>query len=123
MKKCVICDAEFTPAMPNNAKRQICCSPECSKEHNRRLAKERQATDKYRKHAKELYKKRSENHTLCRLCGKPTISGPTGWKSHYHDECILDDCAKTIKSGRKLTKTQYNRMYTRGYTLDDLKEV
>ena len=122
VKKCIVCNAEFTPAARNNEKRQICCSPECSKEREKQLTKERQNTDKYKKRAKELYKKRSKNHTVCRLCGKPTVTGSTGWKSHYHDECILDDCSRTIESGRKLTKAQYNRMYTRGYTIDDLRE-
>lgn len=65
MKICVICGAEFTPAKSN----QVTCSPECSKENNRRkgLERKRKARDIQRA-VREINP--SGFHRKCVVCGK-----------------------------------------------------
>lgn len=122
VKKCIVCEAEFAPA-PNHINRQICCSRECRVKRNRQLDKERSHTETFKKRRQDEYRRHSMDHTKCRLCGEPTtINLSTGYKSHYHDECILDDCAKTLRSEQKPTNAQYNRLYYRGFSMEDVRE-
>ena len=60
--------------------------------------------DERLKKQKERYARRkAENPTLCRICGKvvPPIYTLTGRMSsrHYHEECIIDEAYKAILDG------------------------
>jgi hypothetical protein len=39
-----------------------------------------------------------------------------------HDECVYSDCMKVLKEGKKLSNTQIQRLYARGYTLKEFIE-
>lgn len=122
-KKCIICGAEFEPRY-NLHKTQKCCSRECGKEHTRRqnVGYNRRA-DVIQKN-KERRRRLTINDTKCRLCGEPTTpSAATGYKPHYHEECIIEDCLDALRQGRRLTSAQYQRAIQRGLTLKELHEI
>ena len=39
-----------------------------------------------------------------------------------HDNCVYSDCMKVLKEGKKLSNTQIQRLYARGYTLKEFIE-
>lgn len=58
MKKCVICGKEFEP----KCNKQLCCSPECSRERKNAKEREKYANDpEHRERAKERDKERRED--------------------------------------------------------------
>lgn len=122
-KKCIICGAEFEPRY-NLHKTQKCCSRECSKECTRRWNVDYiRRADVIQKN-KERRRRLPINDTKCRLCGEPTTpSAATGYKPHYHEECIIEDCLDTLRQGRRLTSAQYQRANQRGLTLKELHEI
>lgn len=121
-KTCIICGATFTPHK-NLINRQKCCSPECSVKNryeiNKRWNNKPETIEKQRAKRKE----RTKYKTLCKICGKPTEAVCTAHKPHYHDECLVNEAIEIIKSGNKLTTTQYNRLFLRGYTLKYIAEI
>lgn len=124
-KKCIICGAEFEPRY-NLHKTQKCCSRECGKEHRRKNQREfyRNNAEYYRQHQREQRRRLTVNDTKCRLCGEPTTpSTTTGYKPHYHEECIIEDCLDALRQGRRLTGAQYQRANQRGLTLKELHEI
>jgi hypothetical protein len=124
-KKCIICGAEFEPRY-NLHKTQKCCSRECGKELRRKNQREfyRNNTEYYKQKSHAYRLKKFADSTLCRLCGEPTTpSAATGYKPHYHEECIIEDCLDALRQGRRLTGAQYQRANQRGLTLKELHEI
>ena len=124
-KKCIICGAEFEPRY-NLHKTQKCCSRECGRELRRKNQREfyRNNTEYYKQKSHAYRLKNFTDSTLCRLCGEPTTpSAATGYKPHYHEECIIEDCLDALRQGRRLTSAQYQRANQRGLTLKELHEI
>lgn len=121
-KICIICGKEFVPHEKLSGI-QKCCSKECSKENGRRSCKKYMNMPENKKKYRELYQKRTKNNTLCRICGKPTVATNTTHKPFYHEECLVDEAIEIIKAGRKLTNLQYNRLYIKGYSMKELRNI
>lgn len=122
IQKCIVCDKEFDAVVRMSGVVQRCCSSECRKEHKRKRA-HAYNTDPYnRKKQNLLYKDKTQNRTVCKLCGKPTVATDGRYRSHFHDECLLKDAVETIKSGKKFTSLQYSRLNYRGYSVKDIKD-
>lgn len=61
----------------------------------------------------------------CKICGKEvkpeySVYGPS--YRRMHEECIIEDCMKTIDEGKTLSKKQYMRLYTLGYNKTEFIE-
>lgn len=122
---CVICGTEFETDHPTKK----LCGEECQKKNKREKAKKwymdninnPEFVEHVRKVARENYKPAAK----CRLCGKIIEQDvlPTGHThKFYHDDCVIKDCLSTIYEKKKLTQAQKLRLYSRGYTLKELKE-
>lgn len=121
-KQCVICGKEFEPRY-NLVNRQKCCSRECSKKQHKIYSKNYSRTEKERQRQRDWRKEHTKNHTLCRICGKPTVAEYTRNKPHYHEECVVADCVETLRNGNKLSRAQYQRLYVKGYTMQEIYEI
>jgi hypothetical protein len=121
-KKCIMCGKPFEPYAPLKNK-QICCSKECGRMRRLEMQREYEKTGKMKKYRAEYYKERTKNKTLCGICGKPTVAEDTTHKPQYHLECILNESIEAYKSGQILTDAQYLRLYSRGYTMRDIKRI
>lgn len=127
IKKCVMCGKDFEPRY-NLAKRQICCSKECSAARGKAYSDARQADPirwrAYLDREKELRKQRIKPQK-CLLCGKDVIPDGYFHKGHHvklHDECVFEDCLKVLESGMKLNHKQAQRLAARGYTVSEFTE-
>ena len=113
-KQCVICKQMYVPALPN---RQKTCSSECRKAYSRILNN----SEKQRSSHKEWYNK---THPLfCKLCGKPIQRVDKLRPQRMHDECIYEDCKKTLAFGKRLSDLQRNRLVSRGFSITEFKEA
>jgi hypothetical protein len=121
-KKCIICGKTFIPHK-NLINRQLCCSPECSAKNRYEINKRWKNKPENIERRHRIYQERTKDKTVCELCGKPTEAVYTPHRTHYHDECIINEAIEIIKSGNKLTQTQYNRLFLRGYTLKYIAEI
>jgi hypothetical protein len=103
--------------------RQKCCSKECSIKNRYEINKRwnNKTENIERRHRK--YRERTKDSVVCKICGKPTEAVYSSHRTHYHDECIINEAIEIIKSGDKLTITQYNRLFQRGYTLKYITEI
>ena len=119
MKQCIICGKMFTPAL-KHATTQLTCSVACRKlyqqEYNRKAEIRARARERGRRNSK----------TVCLLCGKRINRNPEACvgklsTSRMHDSCVYEDCARTVLSGKTLTKAQAERLYYRGYTIKAFK--
>ena len=119
-KTCIICGALFTPHK-NLINRQLCCSPECSIKNRYEINKRWRSKPENVEKRHRKYKERTKDKTVCKICGKPTEAVYTSHKTHYHDECIVNEAVEVYKSGQNLTDAQYLRLYSRGYTMRDIK--
>lgn len=118
IKKCVICGSDFEPRR-NTYKTQICCSKKCSYINHKTLSREWA-----RRHKDVISQKvRAKNITNCLICGERVMHNVKGLKPRMHTECIIEDCLATLESGKTLTLLQQKRAYSRGYTVNDLKEL
>lgn len=117
-RTCKICGALFTPH-----NRQLCCSPECSVKNRYEINKRWNSKPETIERRHRKYKERTKDKTVCKICGKPTENVYTSHRPHYHDECLVNEAIEIIKSGNKLTQTQYNRLFLRGYTLKYIAEI
>lgn len=117
-RNCKICGKEFTPH-----NRQLCCSPECSVKNRYQINKRwcSKPENIERRHRK--YRERTKDSVVCKICGKPTEAVYTSHRTHYHDECIINEAIEIIKAGNKLTDTQYSRLFQRGYTIEYIREI
>lgn len=119
IKTCIVCGKEFEAARHN----YVCCSKECTKyncQYGYRLSSE-----KYKKVLALRERVRNNRQRKCRICGK-TIEREKVEDELYkqiHEQCIIDDCVKSMKAGKRMTNTQFSRLYSRGYTVRDLKET
>lgn len=119
-RMCVICGESY---IPYNNGRQKTCSLKCGK------ALKKQYANRYQKEHRISSLKYSEMHSnrICKLCGKRIepvrLEGMRIPSNHMHEECVISDCVKTLESGERLSGAQYQRAYSRGYSLDELKEL
>jgi hypothetical protein len=121
-KKCIICGATFVPHK-NLINRQLCCSLECSIKNRYEINKRWNNKPENIERRHRIYQERTKNLVVCKICGKPTEAVYSSHRTHYHDECIINEAIEIIKSGNKLTRTQYNRLFLRGYTLKYIAEI
>ena len=111
MRTCTICGRLFDPIRYN----QLTCSPECSRKRNCERVKENY--------------KRDKNKTVvlkvCTICGKPIDYDKERSRRYakMHDDCVMKDLLDTVRSGKRLTDKQYNRMIARALTTKDLIEM
>lgn len=118
IKKCKVCGKEFTPAARHERVQQI-CSDECRTKNWCNLAKEPENLKKMRD------RQRQKSFTICRICGKQIIRNydldRNASTSRLHDECVFEDCRKTILAGKTISHAQQLRLYARGYTIKEFK--
>lgn len=123
MNKCVICGKMYEPYV-GYGKRQLTCSPECRKEHARIYAKNNPKRYEYLERQKQVKRKRTNGHVICRICGKPIIRtfAPGEGSPQMHYECVIDDCISTLQEGEKLSRKQLLRLSARGYSITEFRE-
>jgi hypothetical protein len=121
-KTCIICGALFTPHK-NLINRQLCCSLECSIKNRYEINKRWNSKPETIERRHRKYRERTKDSVVCKICGKPTEAVYTSHRTHYHDECIINEAIEIIKLGNKLTPAQYNRLFLRGYTLKYIAEI
>lgn len=113
-KNCKICKKEFE----TNNRRKVCCCSKCADINKRIITKqwnELRGTDYQRK--------KRNGCSLCRICGEPMHRDVHKRSTAtMHDECVYSDCMKVLKEGKKLSNTQIQRLYARGYTLKEFIE-
>lgn len=117
--KCKICGKEFQ----TNHHSKITCSQECSNKNRFDRYKMMSKEEKQKTH--EYYASKHEPKSVCRICGKiieqnVTSTGHTA--KRYHDECVIKDCLSTMYAGKRISHSQQLRLYSRGYTIKELKE-
>lgn len=126
IKQCKICGKDF---LKTSSMKQT-CSPECSKLNMKINQQKRQL--EYYGDMKEvvLAKERLYRHThaksRCRICGELMLREASGErlksKPQMHESCILHDCASTLAKGELLSKKQFLRLQSRGWTLTEFRE-
>ena len=123
--KCVICGKEFTPYICYGD-RQKCCSQECRKiyvkknqmnYYNSRSAEKKQ-------NYKLLLQKKRNGHVKCKICGEPVYRELYFGEPlpQMHEECVIKDVTQTIIAGGKITRAQQSRLYSRGYTITEIRK-
>lgn len=122
--KCVICGKSFTPYYCKR-NTQITCSKECRVLYNRKTALAKYYSDITANREKNRITSRIRRSGICNctLCGKPIIHSykPGDIKVRMHKECVIKDCINTLNAGKILTSAQRQRIYARGYTLNEFK--
>lgn len=123
MNKCIICGKMYEP-YHCYGERQLTCSQECRKEYARQYAKNNPKQYEYKERYKQAKRIRTNGHVICRICGEPIyrtfeLGEGSPW---MHYDCVINDCIKTLKQGEKLSKKQFMRLSTRGYTLTEFME-
>lgn len=112
-RECKICGKVFKTEFS----RKLTCSPECAN------INKRQNTNRWNKmHHTAYQRKRQNGHVICKICGaavfRDYVSRTT---KQMHDECVYRDCLKTLEADGVLNKTQVQRLYSRGWTLEEFK--
>ena len=108
MRNCSECGRLFDPIRYN----QLTCSPECARARNRNRVKENYKKDK----------DKTKKLKVCTICGKP-IDFDKERNRHYarmHEDCVMKDLLDTVRTGKRLTDKQYNRMMARCINTKDL---
>ena len=123
--KCVICGKEFT----TNHHSKKTCSFDCQSRNNKQLAKKSyekiKADPAKMEELRERQRCRYKPISVCRICGTPITQSTTSTghtAKRYHDDCIIKDCLSTIYAGKVLSHNQQLLLYSRGYTIKELKE-
>ena len=126
VKQCKICGKLFL----KTCSMKQTCSPECS--HQNMLNNQRRKRLEYYGDMKEvtLAKERMYYHkntkSRCKICGELMQRDPSGERLHskpqMHESCILHDCAVTLAKGENLSKKQFLRLQSRGWTLTEFRE-
>lgn len=115
---CEICGREFEPYYAAVKTQRICSSEECKREFRKKYWKTHSRTEYKIKKKKEI---RAFGCARCRICGeplrRPEALNERARSTRMHEECILKDCAHTYTATGKLTTTQKQRLYAKGYTL------
>lgn len=122
IKKCVICGRGFTPRYNLEKSQKLCGNPVCVKEYKKKYNKEYNKEYINIQRKKNLYAKKHQYTTKCKICGMPTkYNGITRGRPQYHEECVVLDCLETLKAGKKTTSAQRCRLYARGIEVKELK--
>lgn len=121
-KICIICGKTFIPHK-NLKNRQKCCSPECSIKNRYEINKRWNSKPETIERRHRKYRERTKDSVVCKICGEPTEAVYSSHRQHFHDECIINEAIEIIKSGKKLSASQYNRLFLRGYTLKHIAEI
>lgn len=121
-KKCVVCGAEFEPRY-NMIYRQKCCSKPCTVAYNKRCKKEKHQSEEWKAEARKKYYAKTADKIVCKLCGKPTVAGLSGYRQHFHEHCVVNDAINTVLDSQKLSKAQLGRLYAMGYCAKEIKEM
>lgn len=58
----------------------------------------------------------------CKICGK-AIGGNVDPRTSIHENCAINDVIETIIKGESITTVQLCRIYRRGYTVGELREI
>ncbi|WP_407397759.1 hypothetical protein [Treponema sp.] len=116
---CKICGKEFT----TNHHNKLTCSKECSDRNKNDRYK--MMTSEKKQELREYYESRYQPKSICRICGKvveQAVLSTRRTSKRYHDDCVIKDCLATIYAGKAISKSQQLRLYSRGYTIKELKE-
>lgn len=111
-KSCTVCGRIYIPIRYD----QLTCSAECRAIHNAEI-----------KHSRDKMYYKYKPTSLCKICGKTVVNSyefnPNRRKSAtMHDECVYEDCRKTLEAGETLNHVQLLRLQARGYTIPEFKE-
>lgn len=121
-KTCVVCGKQFTPVLRHHTVQKL-CSPECRSRYNREHSLLYHRNPQIR--AEKIKHYYEDNPTYCRICGKQIvrtlIQGTFTSNSRMHDECILEDCRRTLMCGSCLNHIQQLRLAYRGYGIKEFK--
>ena len=113
-KNCKICKKEFE----TNNRRKVCCCSKCADINKRIITKQWNEL-----HGTDYQRKKRNGCSLCRICGEPMHRDVHKRSTAtMHDECVYSDCMKVLKEGKRLSNTQIQRLYARGYTLKEFIE-
>ena len=120
---CKVCGKQFTARQRNHT----VCSDECRKINTRKNVNQYHKTDAYKEKMNQLNHKsrieyRRNNPYCCKLCGL-SIDQPFRNRQTMHDECILSEAAEYYSKNQKLNYMHYNRLYSRGYCIEDILDV
>lgn len=115
-KTCIICGKQFTPVLRHSSV-QLTCGPECRKIYNGERSRIRQQNPDFlaKKH-RDYY----ATHVIqCLICGKPVdrvfLEGRLIAKPRLHDECVYEDCRRSLLCGKRLDHVQQLRLASKGY--------
>ena len=109
MKKCPECFNMFE----ERSQSQICCSAECTRLRNyKKVMNNYISSDRMQLKAK-----------TCSICGKMINPNIEGAKARLHEACVMRDLIDTVRSGKKLTGVQYQRLMLKGMRMPDLMEM
>lgn len=120
---CKVCGKQFTARQRNHT----VCSPECRRINTLQNKSRYIKTEKVKKYSMELHRKRRReyrrnNPYCCKICGL-AIDQPFQNRQTMHDECILSEAAEYYSKNQKLNYMHYNRLYSRGYCIEDILDV
>lgn len=122
-KICIICKKPFTPA-PRHETVQRTCSEECRRIYNNEYAKAKQRDPAIKARKRKQYY--DTHKTYCQLCGEVVEHDLTARSNaptaRMHDECVYEDCRRTLMCGKKLNHAQQLRLMYRGYSITDFKD-
>ena len=122
MAECLLCGKEFKPY----SRRHVYCSKECCRSEVRRKAKEyRQNMSDDDRLTERIKARKHYDCCYCKICGEPIKREfiHDHEKTQMHEECIINDCRKTLQSGKMLNSCQRMRLYSIGYTVSEFKEL
>jgi hypothetical protein len=102
IKCCVVCGREF-----EGHGNRIYCGAEC----RRKVINETQLRKWHERHGRK--------ESICEICGKPIINA-RGNQS-YHECCLLEDVRRTLRSGKKISPAQRNRLHMKGIPISEIR--
>lgn len=119
-KTCIICGKKFIPAARHETI-QLTCGLECRKiRNNEKTMARKQDPDIRARNQKRYY---DTHKTYCVLCGKVvehvsfmTSNAPT---ARMHDECVYEDCRRSLMTGYRINHVQQLRLAYRGYGVSE----
>lgn len=106
-KKQKFCEVCGKPLLSGKA---LTCAGECNRIRAR----------KKRTEYNRLAKQRKQKCSICGGTVYPEAEGTEWFRLHYN--CIIEDCADTLKGGHPLNTLQYQRMRRRGISIADVQE-
>lgn len=123
IESCIVCGRDFL----KTSSQKKTCSPACSHVNAMINLEKRKQKDPEgaKEKAREYSRKWRKEHpqAFCKICGGAIWRGDSGRsRTQMHEKCVYDDCLKTLRSGKELSKMQYLRLQARGWTLKEFKE-